>query len=278
MTEIREQPEMDDPVIVSVLDETPLWSAPFGLRLLERIRLRDVPNVLDIGCGTGFPLTEAAQRLGRRSRVYGIDPWKKVLLRAGEKIAAYGVVNAYVVCAEGEHMPFPDSFFDLVISNNGINNVDDMAALMSECARTCSAGAQMVATMNLDGTMTEFYSLLAEVLEERGMDPSLEKMRSHIYCKRRPVKEVEELLEEAGFSVKEVVEDSFVMRFADGSAMLDHFLIRSAFMGPWIDIVDEPLRDEVFEEVERRMNGRAAGAGEFRLSVPFVTIDCERRG
>ena len=66
----RERP--DDPLFCAALDELPLWSAPFGLRLLESVPLAPGATVLDVGCGTGFPLLELAHRVVvavvRRSR------------------------------------------------------------------------------------------------------------------------------------------------------------------------------------------------------------------
>ena len=61
--------------IVSIVDELPLWAAPFGLKLLDKMKIGKGLKVLDIGCGTGFPFIEIAQRLGTSSSVFAIDPW-----------------------------------------------------------------------------------------------------------------------------------------------------------------------------------------------------------
>lgn len=50
-------------------DELPLWSAPFGLLLLERVPMRPGLTVLDVGAGTGFLTLELAQRCGRHTTV-----------------------------------------------------------------------------------------------------------------------------------------------------------------------------------------------------------------
>ena len=39
-------------------DELPLWSAAFGLRLLDRIPVRSGLTILDVGAGTGFLTVE----------------------------------------------------------------------------------------------------------------------------------------------------------------------------------------------------------------------------
>lgn len=71
--------DSNDPILISIMDELPLWSAPFGLKLLEWVVMKPNMNVLDLGCGTGFPLIELANRLGPSCRLYGLDPWYAAL-------------------------------------------------------------------------------------------------------------------------------------------------------------------------------------------------------
>ena len=83
----------DSPDLISIIDELPLWSAPFGQRLLETIRLQPNLKVLDVGCGLGFPLIEIAERLGPSSQIYGIDPWAAAAERVRLKLATHGIDN-----------------------------------------------------------------------------------------------------------------------------------------------------------------------------------------
>ncbi|HTX88990.1 MAG TPA: class I SAM-dependent methyltransferase, partial [Bacteroidales bacterium] len=75
-------------------DELPLWSAPFGLTLLETVRLRKNINILDIGSGGGFPMLELAERSGPSCRVYGVDPSEDAAFMIAEKIKLKGIPNA----------------------------------------------------------------------------------------------------------------------------------------------------------------------------------------
>src|SRR4030042_7101490 len=88
---------LDDKETVSIIDELPLWSAPFGFKLLDMIKLRKNITALDIGFGLGFPLLEVAQRLGNSSKVYGIDPWKAAIERAQRKINILGLTNIELI-------------------------------------------------------------------------------------------------------------------------------------------------------------------------------------
>ncbi|HSR18356.1 MAG TPA: hypothetical protein VLM39_09740, partial [Ignavibacteriaceae bacterium] len=73
---IKTKYDLNSAELVSVIDELSLWAAPFGLRLLEMMKIRKNISVLDIGSGLGFPLLEIAMRLGDSCKVYGIDPWE----------------------------------------------------------------------------------------------------------------------------------------------------------------------------------------------------------
>ena len=144
----------DDSGFVSVIDELPLWSAPFGMDLLQCVKLKAGIKVLDIGCGLGFPLIELSQRIGDTGKLFGIDPWESALERIKLKIKILDIKNVEVLNAVAEDIPFDDNYFDLIVSNNGINNVENLPQTISECYRVCKSESQFVLSFNLPNTMT----------------------------------------------------------------------------------------------------------------------------
>jgi arsenite methyltransferase len=268
--------DFNNPDLVSVYDEVPLWSAPFGLKLLNTVRLRRGISALDVGCGTGFPLLDLAQRLGESSRVTGLDPWNAALIRARAKIRTMNIRNAAVVAGTAEQMPFPDRSFDLVVSNNGINNVQDQEAAMRECARVSRPGAQLVITVNLPDTMKEFYSVYANVLRTLEMTAALTGMQEHIRARRKPAADTVDLISRSGYRVESSEEESFTLPFADGSALFGHFFVRLAFLQPWKDVVPPADTDRAFRQLEASLNRIAEDAGGLRLTVPFLCISAVR--
>lgn len=257
-----------------VADECSVWSATFGLKLLSFINYRKGITALDIGTGTGFPLTEIALRLGEDSIVYGIDPWEEALKRAGEKISYYRLQNTRLITGFAESLPLEDNSVDLITSNNGINNVNDAAEVLSECARVLKPGGQFVQTYNLDKSMYEFYDEFGKVLSECGMDEELEKMHNHIREKRRPVDEMTGMLKKNRFIIRDLEYDQFDYRFSTGTAMLDHYFIRLAFMDSWMKLLPQYRIEEIFSKVEARLNELSSARGGFKLSIPFVLINC----
>lgn len=267
----------NDPELVSVIDELPVWSAPFGFRLLEKVEMKQGLRFLDIGCGLGFPLVEIAQRLGNSSTGYGLDPWEPALERIRLKTRVYNIQNVKTINGTAENIPFENKYFDLIVSNNGLNNVQDLRKSLSECSRVAKPGAQLIITFNLDETMIEFYSVFEAVLNSFGLAEEVKKMKAHIYGKRRPVNEIKDLLDEAGFSVKEVVFDSFKFRFFDAESMFNHSFIKYWFLDSWKKLLQPEDVEKVFEQIEERLNKSIEPGDCLSLSVPFVTMDCARK-
>jgi arsenite methyltransferase len=261
---------LDDPTLVSLLDEIPLWSAPFGLKLLEKIKPRKNMTVLDIGFGTGFPLVELAMRLGDTCKVYGIDPWQAATDRAKEKIRVFGIKNIELLDIATQ---LPDQSIDLIVSNNGLNNVPDFESAVANCSRILKPGGKLVFTMNLEESMLEFYDVMKEVLLSRKMDSSIIAMQQHIYSKRKPLDEVILTLLSHNLTVDSVEQNQFFYSFTDGTAMFNHFFIRLAFLGLWLEIVPPDKQQEIFNEIEQKINQIAKVEGSFRLTIPFAVIE-----
>lgn len=258
-------------------DELPLWSAPFGIKLLEQINYKKNINALDIGFGTGFPLIELSMRLGSTCKLFGIDPWSEAITRVQKKIDYFGIDNITLIKGIAESIPLENNSIDLIVSNNGINNVSDPKQVIRECARIIKPGGQFVITMNLDRTMIEFYSLLEQVFIEMGLLKKLIDISNHIYSKRKPLEEIHSTLAENGFIVKNQIFDEFTYRFADGTALFNHFFIRLAFMDSWAGIMPADRIEQIFEKLETRFNKQAESGSAIVLTIPYVTINCKRK-
>jgi ubiquinone/menaquinone biosynthesis C-methylase UbiE len=258
---------------VNVSDECSIWSAPFGLKLLDFIDYKQNISAIDIGFGTGFPLTEIALRLGESSTVYGIDPWSDAIVRAKKKIEYYRITNIKIFEGVAESIPLKDNSVDLIVSNNGINNVNDINQVILECSRIIKSGGQFVQTMNLDKSMFEFYGQLEKVLSDLAMNKEIELMKQHIYEKRRPLDEMISMVQKYGFMIKNLEHDQFNYIFSNGTAMLNHYFIRLAFMDSWIKILPKNRLEQIFDTIEMRLNEQAKKLGGIKLTIPFVLIN-----
>jgi ubiquinone/menaquinone biosynthesis C-methylase UbiE len=263
--------DFSSPQTIAAYDELPLWSAMFGLLLLDEVPLARVRQALDLGCGTGFPLIELAERLGSQAHVHGLDPWAAGLSRAAEKIAGRNTRNVTLHEGSATAMPFADVTFDLIVSNLGLNNFADRAGSVAECRRVARGGATLALTTNLQGHMAEFYTVFAELLHADGDADAQGRLRAHIDA-RATVASVHDLLHSADFTVTRVVERSMRMRFASGSALLNHHFIKLGFLDAWKAVV-AGREQELMLQLQRSLDNVAERNGELRLTIPMAYIE-----
>jgi len=265
--------EIDDktPEFGDFYDELPLWSAPFGMMLLEHVGLRPGMTILDVGAGTGFLTIELAQRCGSDAKVIAVDPWEPAMKRLIRKLDHLGIQNVRTIVQEVATIDLPDASVDLIVSNLGINNFDHPEVALRSCFRVAKPGASLFLTTNLVGHMGEFYDSYRSVLLELGFSDRLASLDAHINH-RATVDSVRALLEREGFKFIEAVTRSFRERFVDGSSLLRHHFIRLGFVPAWKSVVPEGAVETTFAALEHRLNTIAAERGELSLTIPAACI------
>lgn len=267
--------DVNTPDFVSVYDELPLWSARFGLLLLEHVPLRPNLKLLDVGCGTGFPLLELAQRLGPTCRACGIDPWSPAVARARRKIHVLKIPNVEVIEGDAAAMPFEAEEFNLIVSNLGVNNFADPKVALAECRRVAKPQAVIALTTNLRGHMEEFYDVFRATLAERGNATLRDRLEAHI-DHRATVPGTSAMLQQAGFRIRRVREERFSLRFLDGSAMLRHAFIKVGFLDAWRALLPAEEQAELFGKLEADLNRLAGEKGGLEVTIPMAYVEGEK--
>lgn len=257
------------PDFCELYDELPLWSAPFGLMILDHVPLKAGLTILDVGAGTGFLTIELAERCGPTTKVIAVDPWESAMARLQRKIDQRRLHNVVLLQQDAATLDLPGGSVDVIVSNLGINNFDDPTAVLATCFRLAKPGATLLLTTNLVGHMQEFYEVYHGALVEQGQHNRLPSLDAHI-GHRGTIESVEGLLQSVGFEPVETARSSFRMRFADGSALLHHFFIRLGFMGGWKSVAAAESPYKTFEALERKLNALAAERGELALTVPMA--------
>ena len=96
---------------------------------MKYVPLGPTSRVLELGCGDGFQLGLLRQRF---QHVFAIDPNRRPR-------AVGGFVYAF-----GEALPFPDEYFDLLISNCVVEHLVDRACAMEEGVRVLKPGGRLL--------------------------------------------------------------------------------------------------------------------------------------
>lgn len=253
-------------------DELPLWSAPFGLLMLEHVPLPRNGTIVDVGSGTGFLAIELAQRCGADTIVHAVDPWAGAADRLRRKLARLDLTSVHVHEQDAVSLPLPDASVDLLVSNLGVNNFADPPAVLAECRRAARPGATFALTTNLSGHMAEFYDVFRHTLRAEGLAACEAALDAHV-AHRGTTASVSALLEGSGWRVRRVETASFRWRFADGAALLDHAFIRLGFRPAWRDLVPDDARERCFAALAKALDAEVTRRGELALTIPMAYVE-----
>lgn len=115
---------------------------PFGVAVLDALRLSPGESVLDVGCGYGTTSIDAAHRVGGTGRVLGIDISPPMIERARQRVRDLALEQASFVVGDAQTHQF-DRPVDTVVSRFGVMFFDDPVAAFANLHAIVRPGGRL---------------------------------------------------------------------------------------------------------------------------------------
>ncbi|NJD76700.1 MAG: arsenite methyltransferase [Candidatus Methanoperedens sp.] len=200
-----------------------LNSVPQGANLglgcgnpLAMASLKEGETVLDLGSGAGFDCFLAANKVGKKGKVIGVDMTPEMLDRARENARKGNYTNVEFRLGEIENIPAADNSVDVVISNCVINLAPDKSRVFKEAFRVLTPNGRLIVS----------DIVLLKELPESIRD----SIEAYIGCIAGATKKDEYLktIKNAGFKDVQILEEtSFPVEFLSndpvGKAIIEKF-------------------------------------------------------
>jgi SAM-dependent methyltransferase len=118
--------------------------------------IRPGDSILDLGSGAGNDCFVARAIVGEQGRVTGVDFTDAMIEKASANARKLGFSNVEFIKGDIEDLPFPDSSFNVVISNCVLNLVPDKNKAFREIYRVLKPGGHFsVSDVVLSGDLPE---------------------------------------------------------------------------------------------------------------------------
>lgn len=178
-------------------------------RLLPRLRVPPMAAILDVGCGTGVNMLEAARWFAPTRQLCGIDISPGMVEVAAAKAAALGVPAQFTV-GDAERLPYDDGQFDLVICNSVLHWFRDRDAAVREMQRVLKPGGQVAIIGAATPGFQEWFGLIDGLVRTtlgRATPPTLPALPT--------AAEVAALLLKNGFLIEHLANPVHAQRITD---------------------------------------------------------------
>jgi len=128
------------------------------------VQIKEGDVVLDLGSGAGFDVFLAANRVGKKGHVIGVDMTEEMIDKANENAKKGGYKNVEFRLGDIENLPVEDNSIDVIITNCVINLAPDKSKVFKEAYRALKKGGKICVSDIV---------LLKELSEEQKNDKDL---------------------------------------------------------------------------------------------------------
>lgn len=156
--------------------------------IIESAGIGPNDRVLDVGCGTGFLLLEAARRA---RQAVGVDVSPAMLAEAKRKAEQDGLTNVALREAQAEALPFADERFDVVITRLTIHHMVDPHRVLREMYRV----------LRPEGRFAICDIVTAADADKADLHNRLERLRDPSHVQHYSAPALRQMVVEAGFAV-----------------------------------------------------------------------------
>jgi SAM-dependent methyltransferase len=212
------------------------WTARLAKVFLDFVRLPDGADLLDVGCGTGSLVAEAAGR-NLAGRVMGVDIAEPYLVYARTHLAA---PNLGFERADAAELPFLEEAFDAATAQLVLTFVPDADKVVAEMARVTRAGGIVAAAVwDFCGGLVYqrmFWDTAA------GIDPAAARARDRLFS--HPLSQPDALAalwQRAGLSAIEIASLTIRMKYQGFEDYWQPLLGGQGPVGVYVKALDDAM-------------------------------------
>jgi malonyl-CoA O-methyltransferase len=187
-------------------DEVAELQRRVGQELVTKIIEHDLQGtVLDIGCGTGFLVTELIE-LPKTSQVIGLDIALPMLHATQQKAKPEKLL---LVCADAENLPLNSQSVDHIVSNLALQWCEDLLAVFNDFKRVLKPDGQLLFSTFGSQTLQELKTSWAKVDDY-----------SHVNS-FYTAKQIKKALQQTGFHQIQVREKTYLSQYKSVMALME---------------------------------------------------------
>ncbi|HET6582764.1 MAG TPA: class I SAM-dependent methyltransferase [Nannocystaceae bacterium] len=246
----------------------PVIGGPIASDLVEVAALRPGERVLDVACGTGAAARLAAERVGPKGRVAGLDINPGMLAVARAVTPADAGISWYETGAEA--MPLPDAAFDVVLCSMGLQFMEGKLEALREMLRVLVPGGRVA--LGVPGPMPPLFAAMTDGLAEH-VDRQIARFMDAVFS-MHDAEGMRSLFEQAGFRDVAVRRSEKTLRLPPAAEFLWQYL-HCTPIAAVVATLEERRRAALHDEVCEKWQALVKD-GALMLELGYTTVTARK--
>jgi protein-L-isoaspartate O-methyltransferase len=229
--------------------------------LVNKMRWSGQETVFEAGCGTGYATGLLAHRAGQ---VVAVDISEAMQTEARARIQSQGCANVRFVAGDARGALNAAASFDRVFSSWVLGYIP-LVPFFAAARRALKTGGQLGFVVHRENSPREALEIFAELVAEA---PSVLRKRV-AFDFPRDTGHVRALLQDAGFEIRALWQDSIVFRYGSAEQVLEH-LLKSGAGTAFHDAIDPVHRPALTKRFLQEIALRHAPGTDFEVRHEYV--------
>ncbi|WP_017579226.1 class I SAM-dependent methyltransferase [Nocardiopsis valliformis] len=256
---------------------------PMARRLVDHARPEPGDRVLDIGCGAGASVFPAADRVGPRGSVLGIDIASAMVEQTVEQARAQGRDNVTARVMDAERPDLPERSFDVVMGGYSVIFLPDAPAALSRYVPLTADGGRLAFSTPVfdSGTFPFLPPVFTDLIPRsllRDLPPEWhpERLQQRFNSWLEDPEDLVRAVESAGYREVSVVDEQIDMVARSGEAWVDWSHTQGMRL-LWEHLAEAQSR-ELRRTLITGLDAMRSGDGPLTIEVPvrYVTARVPR--
>ncbi|MHC4264898.1 MAG: methyltransferase domain-containing protein, partial [Planctomycetota bacterium] len=220
--------------------------------LVARIPFRDIKNIFEAGCGTGFGTSLLLDKLKDSASITAVDLSEQMLAQAQKRLQSVNLGKVQLIAGDALKILGTGGPYDLVFSSWVLGYIP-LNSFFTAAGRALKSSGKLAFVVHKENSPREPLEIFGQLVAQ---DPSILQKRI-AFDFPRDMNHTEQQLVPAGFKILDLWNGEVVFRYDTAQKVLEH-LLKSGAGTAYYDAVDPQRRKELerqfIEIIAQRIN------------------------
>jgi MoaA/NifB/PqqE/SkfB family radical SAM enzyme/SAM-dependent methyltransferase len=238
--------------------------------LVARIPFRDIKNIFEAGCGTGFGTALLLDKLKDSASITAVDLSEQMLAQAQKRIRSVNLGKVQLIAGDALEILGTNGLFDLVFSSWVLGYIP-LSPFFAAADRALKTSGKLAFVVHKENSPREPLEIFGQLVAQ---DPSI-LLKRVAFDFPRDMDHTEQQLLMAGFKILDLWDGEVVFSYNTAQQVLEH-LLKSGAGTAYYDAVDPERRMQLEQQFVETITRNTKAGKKYKVIHDYICCIAEK--